>query len=85
MQKLKVGDSFVADNTLWEVTVLFTDCYYVIDVSTRTQGNLFNSLFIDNTLTTQELDAVHTHTMKLYQGFTDTYNYCTECNHKEKA
>lgn len=23
-----------------------------------------------------------THTFKLYQGFTESYNYCTKCDHK---
>lgn len=85
MNMLKVGDSFLLDGTLWEVVTVFTDIYSVMDVTRPGVYRLLNSPYVNNMLTLQKLDAVHTHTMKLYQGFTDTYQYCTECNHKEKA
>lgn len=86
MQKLKIGDSFLYQDDIWEVSDVLSESYE----TKRTVGpstiwlwwpknKLHNHL-----LTFEKHPPLHIHTLKFYQGFTDTYQYCTECDHKEK-
>lgn len=87
MIELKIGDSFLFEDNLWEVSEVLLGFYE----TKRTVGSSIiwlswpkNKLH-DHLLTFKEYPPLHIHTLKLYQGFTDTYEYCTECDHKETS
>lgn len=87
MKELKVGDSFLYEDELWEVGVIYPYSYETV----LKKGSVTEILWWPKNHLHKYLSTCvsptpsHTHTLKLYQGFTDTYNYCTECNHKENV
>lgn len=85
MKELKIGDSFLFEDNLWEVIEVLSGAYETkctVGPSTIWLWWPKKKLH-DHLLTFKEYPPLHIHTLKLYQGFTDTYNYCIECNHKE--
>ena len=87
MSNLKVGDSFLYKNELWEISDVLPGSYETKLIRGPSTVWLWwpkNTLH-NHLLALEKHPPLHTHTLKLYRGFTDTYNYCIECNHKEKA
>lgn len=85
MIKIKEGDSFLFDGELWEVLTIYSNLYSIQNIATKHKWIVTQDV-IDHVVNLANPSAVsHVHTLKLYQGFTDTYSYCTECDHKEKA
>lgn len=89
MKQLKVGDSFLLEGSIYEVARVDALNYLIKRagyLGCFTLLSKHHECFhrVASTTSTQVLSR-HIHTMKLYQGFTDAYNYCTSCNHKEKA
>lgn len=84
MKELKIGDSFLFDGELWEVLTMSSTTCMMQNITTQAIW-IVSPEFINHVVNLSNPSAVsHVHTLKLYQGFTDTYQYCTECNHKEK-
>lgn len=86
MKDLKVGNSFLYRDELWIVDRVYENEYAVWSDSDVPISNYWFKLSLHEYLQGQvKKPQKHTHILKLYEGFTDTYKYCTECNHKEKT
>lgn len=81
----KEGDSFLFDGELWEVLTVYSTMYTIQNITTK-ENWAVNHEFMNHVLNLPNPRSInHVHNMNLYQGFTDTYRYCTECNYKEKT
>lgn len=81
MKELKVGDSFLFAEDLYAVTEIAEFCYSAKSIS---YPNCALILTKDHECFQALETTKHIHTLRLYEGFTDTYRYCIACDHKEK-
>jgi hypothetical protein len=76
----------VPEASKWNVSVVPSDAQKAALVRFRDDGVvLFDNLTIDDAGAVHQKPAVEcAHTYQTYLGFTDTYKFCTKCDHKEK-
>jgi hypothetical protein len=82
VKDLEINEIFTYYMQSWKV-IAIEDGDYVIQNLSHGEDTLYSMQKVEWVYYKNACKNYHRHTIKFYQGFTDTYNYCEHCNYKD--